>query len=186
MLSAEEIVSQQDRETRAWHQSAARATKTGSGTDWLSLVSGQHFANFELWHIEDEARVPDATNAEIASVKRRIDPVNQRRNDLAEGLDSALLGWLEPRSLPNPAAALHSETPGLIIDRLSILALKIYHTREEAERANAPPGHAQRNLDRLAILHEQRADLALCLDALWGEILAGTKGFKLFQIGRGH
>jgi hypothetical protein len=181
MLSAEEIVSQQDRETRAWHQSAARATKTGSGTDWLSLVSGQHFANFELWHIEDEARVPGATNAEIASVKRRIDPVNQRRNDLSEGLDSALLAWLEPRSLPNPAAALHSETPGLIIDRLSILALKIYHTREEAERANAPPGHAQRNLDRLAILHEQRADLAACLDALWGEILAGTKRFKLYR-----
>jgi hypothetical protein len=179
MLSAEEIVSQQDRETRAWHQSAAGAAKPGS--DWLSLVSGQHRANFELWHIEDEARVPGATNAEIASVKRRIDPVNQRRNDLAEGLDSALLAWLAARGLPNPAAALHSETPGLIIDRLSILALKIYHTREEAERANAPAGHAPRNLDRLAILEEQRADLAACLDVLWGEILAGTKRFKLYR-----
>jgi hypothetical protein len=179
MLSAEEIVSQQDRETRAWHQPAAGAAKPG--TDWLSLVSRQHSANFELWHIEDEARVPGATNAEIASVKRRIDPVNQRRNDLAEGLDSALLAWLAARCLPNPAAALHSETPGLIIDRLSILALKIYHTREEAERANAPTGHAQRNLDRLAILEEQRADLAACLDVLWGEILAGTKRFKLYR-----
>ena len=183
MLSAEEIVSQQDRETRSWHPEAAEAAQlpTESGTDWLGLVSGQHRANFELWHIEDEARVPGATNAEIASVKRRIDPVNQRRNDLAEGLDSALLDWLEPRGLPNPAAALHSETPGLMIDRLSILALKIYHTREEAERANAPAGHAQRNLDRLAILEEQRADLAACLDALWGEILAGTKRFKLYR-----
>jgi hypothetical protein len=181
MLSAEEIVSQQDRETRAWHQAAAGAAKPGSGTDWLSLVSGQHYANFELWHIEDEARVPGATDAEIASVKRRIDPVNQRRNDLAEGMDRALLAWLAARGLPNPAAALHSETPGLIIDRLSILALKIYHTREEAERANAPAGHAQRNLDRLAILEEQRADLAACLDALWGEILAGTKRFKLYR-----
>jgi hypothetical protein len=179
MLSAEEIVSQQDRETHAWHQSAAGAAKPG--TDWLSLVSGQHFANFELWHIEDEARIPGASDTEIASVKRRIDPVNQRRNDLAEGLDSALLAWLAARGLPNPAAALHSETPGLIIDRLSILALKLYHTREEAERANAPAGHAQRNLDRLAILEEQRADLAACLDALWGEILAGTKRFKLYR-----
>ena len=68
-----------------------------------------------------------------------------------------------------------------MIDRLSILALKIYHTREEAERANAPAGHAQRNLDRLAILEEQRAGLAACLDALWGEILAGTKRFKLYR-----
>jgi hypothetical protein len=181
MLSAEEIVNQQDRETRAWHQAAAGAAKPDSGTDWLSLVSGQHRANFELWHIEDEARVPGATDAEIAAVKRRVDSTNQRRNDLAEGLDSALLDWLEPRGLPNPAAALHSETPGLMIDRLSILALKIYHTREEAERAGAPAGHAQRNLERLAILHDQRADLAACLDALWGEILGGTKRFKLYR-----
>jgi hypothetical protein len=181
MLSAEEIVNQQDRETRAWHQAAAGAAKPDTGTDWLSLVSGQHRANFELWHIEDEARVPGATDAEIAAVKRRVDSTNQRRNDLAEGLDSALLDWLEPRGLPNPAAALHSETPGLMIDRLSILALKIYHTREEAERAGAPAGHAQRNLERLAILHDQRADLAACLDALWGEILGGTKRFKLYR-----
>jgi hypothetical protein len=181
MLSAEEIVSQHDRETRAWHQSAGGAAKPGSGADWMNLVSCQHCANFELWHIEDEARVPGATDAEIASVKRRIDPANQRRNDLAEGLDSALLAWLAARGLPNPATALHSETPGLMIDRLSILALKIYHTREEAERANAPAGHAQRNLDRLVILEEQRADLAACLDALWGEILAGTKRFKLYR-----
>jgi hypothetical protein len=182
MLSAEEIVSQQDRETRAWHhETAAGAAKPGSGTDWLNLVSCQHYANFELWHIEDDARVPGATDAEIAGVKRRIDSVNQRRNDLAEGLDSALLAWLAARGLPNPAAALHSETSGLMIDRLSILALKIYHTREEAERANAPAGHAQRNLERLAILEEQRADLAVCLDALWGEILAGTKRFKLYR-----
>jgi hypothetical protein len=179
MLSAAEIVSQQDRETRAWHQAAAGAAKPGA--DWLSLVSGQHFANFELWHIEDEARVPGATDAEIAAVKRRVDATNQRRNDLAEGLDSALLVWLAARGLPNPAAALHSETPGLMIDRLSILALKIYHTHEEAERANAPAGHAQRNLDRLAILEEQRADLTACLDVLWGEILAGTKRFKLYR-----
>ena len=78
-------------------------------------------------------------------------------------------------------APLHSESPGLIIDRLSILALKIYHTREEAERADAPPGHADRNSDRLAILEDQRADLAACLDALWRETLAGTRRFKLYR-----
>ncbi len=186
MLSAEAIVQQQDRETRAWHQAAgaagaADAPQGEAEADWLRLVSGQHRANFELWHIEDEARVPGASDAELAAVKRRVDPTNQRRNDLAEGLDRALLGWLEPRGLPNPAAALHSETPGLMIDRLSILALKIYHTREEAERADAPPGHAERNRARLAILEEQRGDLAACLDALWGEILAGTRRFKLYR-----
>jgi hypothetical protein len=186
MLSAEAIVKQQDRETQAWHLAAetawAAAAPVGDAeADWLRLVSGQHRANFELWHIEDEARVPGASDAEIAGVKRRVDPTNQRRNDLAEGLDRALLGWLEPQGLPNPAAALHSETPGLMIDRLSILALKIYHTREEAERADAPAGHAERNRARLAVLEEQRGDLAGCLEALWSEVLAGKRRFKLYR-----
>jgi hypothetical protein len=68
-----------------------------------------------------------------------------------------------------------------MIDRLSILALKIYHTREEAERTDAPQGHAMRNTERLEILNEQRADLAGCLDALWHETLRGTRRFKLYR-----
>jgi hypothetical protein len=117
----------------------------------------------------------------LAGVKRRVDQTNQRRNDLAEELDRTLLAWLEARGLPNPDAPLNSESPGLIIDRLSILALKIYHTREEAGRTGAPEGHADRNRDRLNILEAQRADLAACLDALWRETLAGTRRFKLYR-----
>jgi hypothetical protein len=197
MLKAESIVRLQDQETRAGHQAAAQAAPPESepasnphadpaadcdpGADWLEAVRRQHLANFELWHIEDEARRPDASDAELADVKRRVDRTNQRRNDLAEALDRALLAWLEPRGLPNPAAALHSETPGLMIDRLSILSLKIYHTREEAERAGAPQGHAERNLARLAILEEQRGDLAACLDALWRETLEAKRRFKLYR-----
>jgi hypothetical protein len=148
---------------------------------WLALVRRQHQANFDLWHIEDEARATGASDAELAAVKRRVDRTNQLRNDLAEELDRALLAWLEPQGLPNPAAPLNSESPGLMIDRLSILSLKIYHTREEAGRAGTPPGHAARNLDRLAILEEQRTDLAACLDSLWRETLAGTRRFKLYR-----
>ena len=181
MLSAEQIVNLQDRETRAWHQSVAEVANPEPEADWLGLVRRQHRANIELWHIEDEARAPGATDAEVAGVKRSVDRTNQRRNDLAEELDRALLAWLEARGLPNPAAELNSESPGLMIDRLSILALKIFHTREEAARADAPEGHAGRNLERLAILEEQRADLAACLDALWRETLAGTRCFKLYR-----
>jgi hypothetical protein len=181
MISATTIVNLQDRETREGHEIGSPVPDSQPESSWLDLVARQHRANFELWHIEDEARAPGASDAELAGVKRRVDRTNQRRNDLAEELDRALLAWLEPRGLPNPAAALHSETPGLMIDRLSILSLKIYHTREEAERPGAPPGHAQRNLDRLAILEEQRADLAACLDALWCETLAGTRRFKLYR-----
>jgi hypothetical protein len=181
MLSAELVVKLQDQETRAGHQMTDGSPNSTSDSGWLDLVVRQHLANFELWHIEDEARAPGATDAALAGVKRRVDRTNQRRNDLAEELDRALLAWLEPKGLPNPAAALHSESPGLMIDRLSILSLKIYHTREEAERADAPDGHARRNLDRFAILEEQRADLASCLDALWRETLAGTRRFKLYR-----
>jgi hypothetical protein len=155
--------------------------QAGSNADWLQRVSRQHRANFDLWHIEDEARAPGASDTELAGVKRRVDRTNQLRNDLVEELDRALLSWLEPQGLPNPAAALNSESPGLVIDRLSILSLKIYHTREEAERSDAPLGHATRNRDRLAILEQQRADLAACLDALWRETLEGTRRFKLYR-----
>jgi hypothetical protein len=180
MLSAETITRLHDDLTRAWHLEAS-ASAAAAPTDWLSAVARQHRANFDLWHIEDEARAPHATDAELAQVKRRIDRTNQLRNDLVEELDRSLLAWLEPQGLPNTAAPLNSEPPGLIIDRLSILALKIYHTREEASRPDADPAHILRNRDRLAILEEQRADLARCLDALWRETLAGTRRFKLYR-----
>jgi hypothetical protein len=180
MLSAASIVELHDLLNTRWHSDPFAAHEPAAD-DWLALVAAQHRANFELWHIEDEARTPACTDAELAAVKRRVDSTNQRRNDLAEQLDRTLLACLLPQNLPNNEAPLHSESPGLIIDRLSILALKIYHTREEAERADAPEGHAERNRQRLAILEEQRADLAQCLDALWRETLAGSRRFKLYR-----
>jgi hypothetical protein len=191
MLSADRIVELQDQRTRAWHHPSADSggaepsaipdSNPDAESEWLDAVGRQHRANFDLWHIEDEARAPGASDTELAAVKRRVDATNQRRNDLAEQLDRALLGWLEAQGLPNPEAPLHSESPGLIVDRLSILCLKIYHTGEEAERQGAPSGHAERNRRRLAILEEQRSDLASCLDALWRQTLAGTRRFKLYR-----
>ena len=180
MLSANAIVELHDQLTAAWHTQASGADVVLNDA-WVDAVARQHRANFELWHIEDEARAPDATDADLAAVKRRVDQTNQRRNDLAEALDRVLLEWLEARGLPNCEAPLHSESPGLIIDRLSILGLKVYHTREEAERANAPEGHAERNGERLAILEEQRADLAGCLEHLWRQTTAGEQRFKLYR-----
>ena len=184
MVSAGEIVELQDRLTHLWHETAngrESSAQANSAGAWLDLVARQHRANFDLWHIEDEARAPRVTDAELAAVKRRIDQTNQLRNDLAEEIDRNLLEWLEARGLPKTAAPLHSESPGLIIDRLSILALKIYHTREETERRDAPEGHAERNLERLEVLKEQRTDLAACLDSLWQDTLSGARCFKLYR-----
>jgi hypothetical protein len=180
MLDSQQIVLLQDRLTAAWHRAETTA-EAAEANSWLELVARQHRANFDLWHIEDEARDPLATDAQMASTKRRIDRTNQLRNDLVEQIDESLLHWLAERGLPNPAAPLHSETAGLIVDRLSILSLKIFHTREQAERADASQGHRERNLTRLTVLKEQRTDLAQCLGGLWEETLAGARRFKLYR-----
>ena len=179
MLSAKAIVELQDELTRRWHEAGEAEPEVAD--PWRKAIARQHRANYDLWHIEDEARTPDATAATIADVKRRIDRTNQLRNDLAEELDRELLAWLEARGLPKADAPLNSESPGLMIDRLSILALKIYHTREEVERQNAPASHAELNRGRLAILEEQRRDLASCLDSLWEDTLGRSRRFKLYQ-----
>ena len=180
MITTANISALQDEFTLRWHVEAME-TWCPSADAFESLVARQHLANFELWHTEDAARTPGATDSDLARVKRHIDETNQRRNDLSEQIDRALLEELEKAGLPNAKSPLHSESPGLMIDRLSILSLKIFHTREEMERPGAPEGHAERNQARLAILAEQRADLAQCLSRLWEETLAGTRRFKLYR-----
>ena len=92
-----------------------------------------------------------------------------------------LLDFLSRQNLPAPGAELHSESPGLILDRLSILSLKLFHTREEIDRSGAPPGHARAQCERLRILLEQRDDLAASLDRLWQQVLDRRRSFKLYR-----
>lgn len=179
MVNGKEIARLQDVATRTWH--AAEPQFAGDPATLPAAIEQQHFANFQLWHEEDKARKPGAGDHEIAAVKRQIDKINQRRNDLMERCDVLALEELAAKDLPRADAPLHSESLGLMIDRLSILSLKIYHTSEEIERADAPEGHAQRNRERLALLREQRDDLAQALDALWADVLAGKRRFKLYR-----
>jgi hypothetical protein len=178
-FSAVEIAALQDRVTRLWHDDSFNIVSAGE--PFYDTVAAQHHANFDLWHVEDRARAPRATDADIAEVKRAIDRFNQTRNDLAEQCDAMLLEALRPTNLPNPGADLNSESPGLMIDRLSILALKIFHTEEEIDRPNAPTGHTDRNRQRLDHLTEQRDDLVACLDALWSDVLQGKRRFKIYR-----
>lgn len=182
LLSANAVVALHERLTGLWHQPRSdREPEPEYNKPFSEAVADQHLANFELWHIEDQARMPRASDRQIADLKRAIDRTNQRRNDLMERCDSVLLTALEAEGLPKAHAELHSESPGLMLDRLSILALKIYHTREEIDRPNAPEGHAERNRERLAVLEMQRADLAGCLDRLWEQVIRGERRFKIYR-----
>jgi hypothetical protein len=193
LVDARAIVLLQDGRTRLWHERSPEPI----GDETLDgLVETQHAANFALWHAEDEARRPFAGDASIAAVKREIDRVNQVRNDTTERIDGSLLASLQAASLrdasmQDPSSMLdpsgmergeqHSETPGMMMDRLSILSLKLFHTREELDREGAPEGHRERNAERFATLQEQRDDLARCLERLWKQVCAGERYFKQYR-----
>jgi len=186
MVDASSITALQDRTTDSWHRTTVPEPLPSVGeetepTTLLCRIELQHRANFDLWHEEDKARDPRATDPAIAAVKHAIDRINQRRNDLVEQIDAMLLEVFEPIFRVNFDSPLHSETPGQMIDRLSILALKIFHTREETERTTATKEHRLKNSSRLAVLLEQRQDLAAALDGLFAEMAAGRRRFKLYR-----
>jgi hypothetical protein len=162
--------------TAIWHSEP----NGGEGSGVEALVIEQHRQNFRLWHEEDRARAPLAPAEEIAQTKRNIDALNQARNDLIESIDRLLLHELEARGIA-AGGELHSETPGMVIDRLSILSLKIFHTREQIERGDVAPEHVAKNRERLEILLQQRQDLANCLNRLWEDVQDGRRYFKLYR-----
>jgi hypothetical protein len=176
MLDALHIVRLHDEATARWHD--ASIPEPEAATPWDALILDQHRANFDLWHHEDAARDLAASDHDITDHKHAIDTLNQRRNDLAEQIDLILLAEAPAQAESIP---LHSETPGMMIDRLSILALKRFHTEEETCRTGAGAAHHQRNLARLDILDHQRNDLAACLNILWQEVLSGRRRFKLYR-----
>jgi hypothetical protein len=182
LVDARAIVLLQDGRTRLWHE---RSPEPMGDETLDGLVETQHAANFALWHAEDEARRPFAGDASIAAVKREIDRVNQVRNDTTERIDTFLLARLQAASPQDPSGMecgeQHSETPGMMMDRLSILSLRLFHTREELDREGAPAGHRERNAERLATLQEQRDDLARCLEGLWKQVCAGERYFKQYR-----
>lgn len=132
------------------------------------------------WHLEDLARVPDASDAVVAGLKRRIDSSNQARTDMVERIDDYFLEFFRDAT-PDPDARMNSETPAWLIDRMSILALKIYHMREETVRGDASPEHIDKCRNKLAVLEEQRVDMALCLDQMIADILSGRKYMKVYR-----
>jgi len=158
-------------------------------THWIAT---NHFFNSSLWAEEDLARRTTVSAEEIAQNKRAIDKFNQARNDATERVDEILLtelGLVDAASAQTDApvskvpaqARLNSETAGSIIDRMSIMALKIHAMRQQTQRTDVDDAHRSSSQVKLDKLLQQRADLGTCLDALIADTQAGRAYFKVYR-----
>ena len=161
------------------------------GPLWTWIQTNHRF-NCRLWAEEDLARRTTVADAEIATNKRAIDGFNQARNDATERVDELLLVALglvdadsartdAPVSHVPPGARLNSETAGSIIDRMSIMALKIHAMTAQTLRQDADAAHRAASTVKLARLRQQRADLGDCLDALLADAAHGRAYFKVYR-----
>ncbi len=132
------------------------------------------------WHMEDVVRNPEISPIEGLSWKRRIDAQNQVRTDMVEFIDGYFLTEYK-NVIPLPGATINTESLAWAIDRLSILALKIYHMQEEANRPSATNEHRKLCDDKLTILLAQRTDLSTSIDELLTDIKAGKKYMKVYK-----
>lgn len=166
----------------AFHDYALAAPGQPSRFDkgaW-EAIEANHWHNSQLWEQEDLARRRNVPDSEIAGNKRAIDSHNQKRNDAIERIDEALLSLLSSANRKG-GARQNSETAGAMIDRLSILSLKIRAMRQQTERKDVDAQHIQSCLSRLNVLNEQRQDLSACLDRLLGEAARGETFFKVYR-----
>ncbi|HLA86311.1 MAG TPA: DUF4254 domain-containing protein [Thermoguttaceae bacterium] len=178
MIDVKAITALQAETVKRWHEEEIDNLYHG----FMNLVCRQHQQNFRLWHEEDIARSSDVNDTELAAVKRRIDKLNQRRNDQIEQLDDAIIEQLRQRNIaPLPSARLNTETPGSAIDRLSILALRIYHMQEQIQREEAGPEHCQAAAAKLDVLMAQLDDLSRSLNELLTDIFAGRRQMKVYR-----
>jgi len=148
--------------------------------DVRHLLFRKNWIDTVQWHYEDIIRDPEIDAIAALHLKRKIDASNQDRTDLVEYIDSYFLKkYQSVQTKIN--AVINTESPAWAIDRLSILALKIYHMREESERKDASKTHVAKCKSKLSILLEQKRDLSLAIDQLLDDIAAGKKYMKVYK-----
>ena len=172
-FDAQELAARQTELTARWHQTAPAA---GGGGGFFRLLEENHLRNFSLWHEEDVARRDDLGFEAVCRAKRNIDRFNQERNNFVEEMDQAVVAALTP---PESGCPRNSETPGMMIDRLSILALKEFHMQEETVRPEVAAAHRDKCAVKLARICRQRADLTACLGELLADVAARRRTFSV-------
>lgn len=144
------------------------------------LLYRKNWIDTVQWHYEDIIRLPNIDPVEALVLKRKIDASNQDRTDMVEYIDSYFLEKFKNVTVKE-GAKINSETPAWAIDRLSILALKIYHMREEATRESASEEHREKCQEKLNVLLEQRVDLSTAIDDLLNDFATGEKYVKVYK-----
>ncbi len=184
MIDVQEIIHLHSSMVHRWHEGEIFNPWAGL----LEIVCQQHSFNFRLWHEEDEARCPEADDSRIAQVKRNIDGLNQQRNDWIEKIDEALAELLALRCVrPADAARVNTETCGSVIDRLSIMSLRIYHLNEQLARTDVTHDHVLSVQARLTTCMIQHHELAGALQQLLDDIGGGLvrhrawRQFKMYN-----
>ncbi|HYG17998.1 MAG TPA: DUF4254 domain-containing protein [Ohtaekwangia sp.] len=132
------------------------------------------------WHLEDIIRLPDISPVEGIAIKRRIDKSNQDRTDTVEKVDDYFLEQFK-NVVPKEGARINSETPAWLLDRMSILMLKIYHMKEQTERVDASAEHRYKCQSKLTLLLEQKADMQQAFDELLQDVATGNRRFKVYR-----
>lgn len=146
---------------------------------FLKFVEENHAFNYQLWHAEDRARREDMGHTFVYHAKREIDQCNQQRNNRMEAMDEWLCNTLKPASLEHEF--VHSETPGMMIDRLSILELKHYHMELQSVRQDTDETHRQTCLNKTRILIAQQQQLTQCLYDLLEATINHKRTFKVYH-----
>ena len=178
MIDVTEISQLHEKTVCDWHE--VEITNPYSGL--LEVVCQQHAFNFQLWHQEDIARSPVADDPIIADVKRKIDKLNQQRNDWIEKVDDFLTQMLQDRNAQSvEGAPINTETPGSVIDRLSILALRIYHMQEQLDRDDADSQHRSKVSAKLELCKIQQAELSGALQKLLNDIASGEVRHRTYR-----
>jgi len=161
------------------HVDAPHANPYAEGTV-EHVLAAKNWIDAVQWHLEDIIRDPQIDPVEALALKRRIDRSNQDRTDIVEELDTYFRSkYADVMALDG--ATINTESPAWALDRLSILALKIYHMQAEVNRTDASDEHRARCAARLAVLMEQRADLITAIDQLLDDIAAGRKYMKVYR-----
>lgn len=179
MISAQEILTLHDNylSDLSWPENF-KFQHQASNTIY-EFIEANHFFNTKLWNEEDLARRQKVSDTEIANNKRAIDRFNQSRNDYIEKMDDFILKGIP--ILREMHGKQNSETLGAMIDRLSILSLKIFNMSLQARRANADKTHIKNCSEKLVILNKQRIDLCLCFDDLLQDCKNGSRHIKQYK-----